>query len=499
MKRQVELALLVGAALLAMGGALSNGLVQDGARLLLHDSRFVLPIDWDRLVLERWWPQGLWRPMTMLLLGTEVRLGGEVAPVVLHAVSLLLYLGCVGLGWGTIRRFGAPAQSALVAALLFAVHPLHVEVVASVVGQAEMLVMLATLGAAILWHRAATTGATPAHLIGLLGCQLLAAGAKEQGYVLPMLLVGQQLFLHPRLPRRIAARWLAILILLACTLWTIRAGITGSLAGDLPAPYLIGLTPAERVMAAVGTAPFAGGLLLTIVRPQTEYSPPLLPVGTGFGALQLVGALLLAAGTFGIWWWRTRRPIAAYGLWWAAVTWLPASSLLVPAGLLLADRVLFLPSMGIAFTLAALGWPRRPERRRLLIGIVALAATVLALRSARRMTDWRDGDRFQAAMTEGEPRSYRAWFVAGNIDRDAGRWAAAETKYRTAMVFWRNDNAVHEELGQLLRRTGRCAEAIPIMREGLALDTARTQLRAKLKECERQVESSADTTRVGDP
>jgi hypothetical protein len=49
---------------------------------------------------------------------------------------------------------------------------------------------------------------------------------------------------------------------------------------------------------------------------------------------------------------RARSPAAFIGICWAAITFLPASNLFFPVGFVVADRVLYTPSMGSCILLA---------------------------------------------------------------------------------------------------------------------------------------------------
>ena len=82
------------------------------------------------------------RPLTTLSFAIEHRLGGAAA--VFHASSLIWYLGLVLAAWTFARRCIGPA-AAWLAIAMFAVMPLHVENVSSIVGRADTQGVLAGL------------------------------------------------------------------------------------------------------------------------------------------------------------------------------------------------------------------------------------------------------------------------------------------------------------------------------------------------------------------
>src|SRR5436190_21909944 len=78
------------------------------------------------------------------------------------------------------------ARVALIAGLLFAAHPIHVEVLGDIVGQAEMMCALGILGAMVLFlHHPMTAW----RALGIFGCFIFALLSKEQGMLLPALLL----------------------------------------------------------------------------------------------------------------------------------------------------------------------------------------------------------------------------------------------------------------------------------------------------------------------
>jgi len=385
---------------------------------------------------------------------------------------------------------------AVIVGTLFAAHPVHVEVVASVVGQAEMLTALGLIGGALVWHRATVHGVTRWTIPLLLGAQVLAALSKEQGFVLPALLLGQHLLLPRRLARRDAMRLATPLVLLVVMLLLIRTVVTGSLGGETPLPFLASLGVVGRVVTSLGVLPDFVRLLVAPWHLQGEYGPPELGVGPQVGAASVLGVVVVITALVAIVrWWRP-VPVAALGLWWIGVTWLPSSSLVFPAGVMLAERLLFLPSIGLVLVLAGVGGVLKPGPQRT-AGVLAVVITLLfTVRSAVRMPVWHDSARFFRTLTDDAPHVYRSWHMSGLDAQFRGDSVAAEARYRHALMLWTRSPVVHEALGQLLRQQGRCAEAVPVMESGLAVEPSRTQLRARLGECLLQVGDSARAAAV---
>jgi tetratricopeptide (TPR) repeat protein len=137
----------------------------------------------------------------------------------------------------------------------------------------------------------------------------------------------------------------------------------------------------------------------------------------------VLGLLLLAAWALGIWLARKRMPVVSFGLAWMAVVLLPVSNVLVPTGSLLAERLLYLPSVGFllgagAVVTRALG--EGTSRNRVLTGIVVLLSLAGVARSAERHRIWRSEAIFSVRGVQDAPRSFRAQRAYGNLLFDLG-------------------------------------------------------------------------------
>ena len=117
----------------------------------------------------------------------------------------------------------------------------------------------------------------------------------------------------------------------------------------------------------------------------------------GFACLVLWAVLLVLA-------WRRQRRLEAYGLGWIAIAFLPVSNLLFSTGVLLAERTLYLPSVGLALAAGTALARLPPERLRVVLVAVVLAG---GIRSGLRTPVWHDDFSVTQSILEDSPNSYR--------------------------------------------------------------------------------------------
>ena len=135
--------LLLAAALAAFGASLGSGFHFDDYAIF---SNPVLTSPWGWLQVWGWRQT---RPLTYVTFWLNYQAGGQ-DPIGYHLLNLLLHLGAVLLAYECLRRL-LPQRAALVAAALFAVHPLQAEAVDYVWGRSIVLAALLCFGALLCW------------------------------------------------------------------------------------------------------------------------------------------------------------------------------------------------------------------------------------------------------------------------------------------------------------------------------------------------------------
>lgn len=448
--------------LAALGPAVANGFVNDDAVVIVGNSRAHDPSDLGTIFSSPYWTNTLYRPVTVTAFAILWRVGGGI-PLPYMVTNLVLMVGVCLLLYRVLVHVGASRTAALVATLLFAVHPVHVEVVANGVGLAELLSTGFLLcGAALTvrhpWPR------TAGLMLG--ACGLLAFLSKESGItglaLIPLLWYACSP--DPKAPPTAVRRTAVLTMLLFLVVGlAVRTTILGGLNGEAPIRALAELDTMSRARTVLGVVPEWVRLLLWPASLQADYGPPQIPIGGPFGWRHVVGVAMLSIwGTAFVMAVRRRARLVAAGLLWVPIALSPVSNLLFPTGILLAERTLFLPSVGMAL-IAAGAVDALPRWRTVMVGAATVLVVLGGLRSRSRVGVWHDQETFFEQIITDAPRSYRSWYMAGLYARQTGHADDARRFFAASWELEQRDYEVAEEYGQLLRADGDLASAVVVL------------------------------------
>lgn len=476
--------LAVFAALVAIAvyvNSLANGFALDDVFIIELNNRAHNPLDFDRVWLTPYWPfygqeLGLYRPTIIFLYALQwVAGGGE--PWVFHLTSILLHALVTALVFLLLSRL-TEIVPALVGALLFAVHPVHTEAVANVVGQAELVGAAAVLAACLL-HAGRREGAGVSWLrrLALIALYLLALSTKESTVVLPALLVLLD-FVQRRV--RLSIRGLAAyadamlmpILLLAAALGVyllIRLDVmSGSVIGVDAAPAMPYIREEYRILNALRAFPEFLRLLFFPLDLSSDYTPAvILPVDdlrpmVILGAALLIAVAVLAALT--PWLPRLGFPAA-----WFLITMLTVLNLFFPIGVIVAERTLYLPSVAfsalVAFAWSAAAPVASINARRLAPAAAVLVIVLMGARTWIRNPDWKDTPTVWEAVYRDHPESYRAQWVRAALLTEFGQPDLAEQHYRLAYRIYSRDSQFNAQFANFMMSRGNYAEAIPMLEE----------------------------------
>ena len=499
---------LLAIALAASASGLGNGFVFDDRPIVVDNFRVHTLVGLWHSFAEPYWPPevgaALYRPVTIVLFRLEWALGGG-SPWAFHAVNVLLYLAIVFAVF-RLARLILPLPAAWLTAALFAVQPVHVEAVANTVGQPELVVGLLAV-TATAWYVAARRAGELSWLTigGLAAIYLVMCFTKEHGIVLPGLLVAAEFSLLERPRPARSGTLLAALVLVAALFLAVRTAVLGGLAGDIANASIRGVGLEDRVLTMLAIVPQWIRLLLFPWHLQADYMPRELDLATTFGLPQLIGCLLVAGLVALAVWSRRRAPVVCFGLCWTGIALFPVSNLAVPTGILLAERALFLASVGSAFALGggmAAAIPKfvaapASERRVVLLAMGILLGVGL-YRSATRQRVWRDNDTLFRQTVLDAPLSYKAHWAYGSVMVGSGDQEQAELEYRIALRLYQGDPNLFSDYGDLYVRKRQCGPAIPLYLKSLSLAPEQWKVRSKLVLCYLDLGKVADARSEAD-
>lgn len=484
--------------------AYANGL---GGQFVFDD--FLLArYAWQDVPVSEWgWglpsPEGhaAQRPLVTASFYLDAALFGR-EPFGYHVINLLLHALAVILAWRVLLRLGLDGRAALIAGLVFALHPVQTESVTYIAGRRDLLLGVTFLGAWLLALRA-RGGSPPLNGAGAFALYLLALASKEAAIVVPAVIVLAELppagcAWNARSPE---PREGSLLGDLACAIRRRRCMIVPMLVVGLPWLFhralfsrhtavergspLIGGEPGIHVLSAAKAQVLLLWRLLFPLELQADYSrvDPLYARGwgdpVGWAAVAL---LILVLGL--ILWLLHRR--SRFGLAGAllAVLMLPTAQI-VPLTELVAEHYLYLPVLAWGIVLARAEWWLRQVPRAWAAAAATGAATLVLVgffvRTAVRNLDYRDPIAFWSAVERVAPGNARAQVSLGAHLKEAGRPPGEYVpRFERAIELDPERAAGWLNLGLALADAGRLDEAAHVFERVLKIQPRNPDARAML-------------------
>lgn len=376
----------------------------------------------------------LFRPLWLVSLRLDRALFGNHA-LPMHAVNLALHAVAAVLLYRFLRQLVDDERGALVGALLFAVHPVHLDAVAFLTNRSELLAFVALALAALAlicdpaWRaylRGEPAPSSPSPrwpvaaaavaFAGALLAKETAAGALPLFAVLVAVRARQRL----RPPPSVLAGLAIFLVVFAGYLLARRAAL-GALLGPSAAAWIQDRRAA--VLAPTVARIFADYVrLVALPYPlRVDYSDFAVSAGAFEPRALAAYALHAALFTVGALWLR-RRPNAALALFGFYAALLPVSHLF-PFREIEAERFLYLPS-ALACALAAALLPRRAG---------ALVVVLYGLVCFTEALHFHSAEALWSTMVARSPDNARAHYNLGTAELEAGRCDLAVARLERAI------------------------------------------------------------------
>jgi tetratricopeptide (TPR) repeat protein len=385
--------------------------------------------------------------------------GGE--PFAWHLAAVAL-VGVIGASACLLfRRLGVPPLPALLASLVFSLHPAHVSSIAWASGLQELLAALFVLLALLALLRRPGAANDKRAIVTAAIAFVLALLSKEVAIgLLP--LAGVWAFVRrgtePEESRRFgkaAAVFGGVTVLYLI----VRIAVLGGLAKPWPnAPGLAASLPSIPVAFVAYLRLLVWPVGFSIFRPER-------PVWRLLDAPVLVSTLaVIALAVLAVLAIRKKRELLLPVAWLLAWLLPVLNFWALDPQWMVTDRYLFLPSLALPWLLVSL------IPRRFSIAVLAVLTLVFGALSLRYAAIFKDERTFVAAMEKAEPTSPLIFTEKARLLLRDGRSAAAEAALTRAVELDPRDADALQDLGDLERKRGNFAAAEAHYRRALATE-----------------------------
>ncbi|KAK6196139.1 hypothetical protein SNE40_001423 [Patella caerulea] len=463
-----------------------------------------------------------YRPLTVLTFRLNYYLAGGLHPlgfhlinIILHAVVSVLFLQVCSVlftGYLSLKKteyFNSPRASFL-CAVLFAVHPIHTESVAGVVGRADLLCALLFLLSFLSYARSCineyseTSYRGDCIRIGWLLCCLflctLSTFCKEQGITVIGLCSAFDIIMVCRIDLLVLTglrkstnlvsngnnnnvpkqdtfpQWLKCLVYrqislagTAVFLLVVRWRVMGSTpptfqVHDNPHSFVEG--PLYRALNYNYLYAVNVWLLLNPSWLCFDWSMGCIPVITSLSDVRILSALLFFIVLLTMIYLSLRnntqhQRLLILCLVFLIVPFLPGSNLFFRVGFVVAERVLYLSSAGMCmlFTMGVVNISQKIKYKKILTVCLLLLVILYTARSMQRSAEWRNEmDLFEA----GEkvcPKNAKVHYNIGKLHADKGNDTYAVERYSLAIKLNPDYDQAMNNLANILKEQGHTMEA----------------------------------------
>lgn len=357
---------------------------------------------------------GRYRPLTPILFALVYQIVGN-KPFLFHLLTVLLFAGTCVLLYHTLRLMLRPRGEhyatlvAFLAAVLFAAHPIHTEVVANIKGCDEIVTLLCSLGALYATLRAWDSGQAKWGLIA--GISFFLACLSKENAVTYLAVIPLALWCFRDTAGKegaagiVGQTWPLGVAFLA--FFAIRASVLGFKFGGAPMelmnnPYLkivgdrwVSFDFSEK-MASISATMTKYISLLFVPHPLThDYYPKVIDAMSFsdpkalFGLLAVLG--LAAYALLGI----KRRDPVRFGILYYLLTLSIVSNVVFPIGTHMGERFAFMPSVGFCLILSELllRLSKRGKQLPLTLAATAVIGCLYAGKTLLRNPVWESNER----------------------------------------------------------------------------------------------------------
>ncbi|NXB58614.1 TMTC3 protein, partial [Struthidea cinerea] len=492
-----EAALIVGVVAACYWNSLFCGFVFDDVSAILDNKDLHPSTPLKNLFQNDFWGTPMseershksYRPLTVLTFRLNY-LFSELNAVSYHFLNLVFHV-VVCIVFLKVCKLFLDNRSSVVASLLFAVHPIHTEAVTGVVGRAELLSSIFFLAAflsytkskgpdnTIVWTPIAVTVFLVAVAtlckeqgITVVGICCVYEVFIAQGYTLPALLDTAVQILRGKgsIPFSMLQTLLKLIVLMFSTLLLVVVRVQ-VIQSQLPVftrfdnPAAVSPSPARQLTFNY-LLPVNAWLLLNPSELCCDWTMGTIPLVESLLDVRNVATLTFFCFLGSLMVFSLRYPgdsskTVLMALCLIVLPFIPASNLFFPVGFVVAERVLYVPSMGFCI-LVAHGWKKLSNKSVLRkISWVCLAAVLFthALKTLHRNWDWESEYTLFMSALKVNKNNAKLWNNVGHALENEKNFERALQFFIQATQVQPDDIGAHMNVGRTYKNLNKTKEA----------------------------------------
>lgn len=402
-----------------------------------------------------------WHPLVWLSYMAEIELFG-MKPGVMHFTNVVLHIANSVLLYFWLRRSTGEAVRSFLAALIFAIHPMHVESVAWITERKDVLSTLFLISTLVAYTEYIVRRSRGWYAAALM---LFAVGLTAKGMLVTVPVVLLLLDIWPlrrfqpfsggrldrAVVRSIAADKVPFFILsIAVSVITVLAQQSTGAVADIKA-----LPIPERVENSLVS--YSRYILKTF---WPVHLCAFYPIPKGGWPVEIVvaSAVSFTAITWAAWRARSRRSALLTGWCWYAFTLLPVIGIIQVGSQSMADRYMYVPMIGLSVMLLwslPERWFRNPG---ITVAVGGMPMVMLLVLTTQQVKTWRDSIAlFEHTLLVAPDNNFTARSNLGIAYTDAGRFRDAEQQFTAVLKLSPTDAGSLSNLARNCNRAGQYA------------------------------------------
>jgi hypothetical protein len=456
---------------------LNGEFVFDDSVLIVNDQFYKTESNplkcWDR----GFWSDGkggLYRPAVVFSNWLNVKLFGFSSPM-FRAVNLLLHILVAFLVYLLVRKINLGQSCAIIASLLYAVHPLHSEAVIPAFGRAELLCALFFI-LAFIFHIRKINYRNSAILAGVFF--LLALWSKEHAVAFIPICLLYDLLLRKTKDMKLILKYSVYIVCLGVLIFSKYSAMHTVFPSKDKNEALVDnrLALCNTQLRAVSAIRIQGLALTKFIYPANlshDYSyAQILPSKSVYDYKAFLTLMMfLAFPALLIYFYPKKRMLVVFLVSAYVVCIIPAGNFIIPAGTIFAERLSYIPSIWLCIFFS-LVFVRLSRNIPFYISLLVLTSIIglLSYRTLLRCNDWQNRMSLAVSGVKTSPSSVKTWGNLAVQFEETGQYKEAITACDIALGIYPGDPSVYLKRGTYYTRLMMNSEAEMDFRKALSIN-----------------------------